>query len=524
MNDRDSSHNNFDLDVSVETAPPGRAHANLDPAKMMFLLNASKAFASTTDLEQLLTTVMSEVRSVLGCEGAGVLVHDKDKDDFYWRSVQDPGSFLSSVREEIRIPKGQGICGWVLATGKPALVHDAPNDPRFYRLVEDKSGYPVRNLVCVPLRMGDKKLGVLYALNKLDNSFTDEDVEILMALAGNVALALENASYYERLVNSHKELERLNRVKDKILNHLSHELKTPLAVIEASLFIMERRLKAAGVPPETLPFERINRNLNRLKTIEKQVGHIVEDKDYHERKTILSFLEHLDDFIEIQGEEEPVLREALEALRRRIYETFPTELQGVEKVSVEETFRSAESLVHQMTQDRILDVAFISPDPAVVRIQPLILKSVLNGLVRNAIENTPDHGRITVKGRISPQGYTITVRDYGVGIPESEQPNVFEGFYPIQETDMYSSGRRYAFNAGGTGTDLLKMKIFAQRFGFHIRFTSQRCSCIPTSRDTCSGDITNCKFCETEKDCLNNGGTEFVIEIPSELVETSGEE
>jgi signal transduction histidine kinase len=177
-----------------------------------------------------------------------------------------------------------------------------------------------------------------------------------------------------------------------------------------------------------------------------------------------------------------------------------------------------------MTQDRILDVAFISPDPAVVRIQPLILKSVLNGLVRNAIENTPDHGRITVKGRISPQGYTITVRDYGVGIPESEQPNVFEGFYPIQETDMYSSGRRYAFNAGGTGTDLLKMKIFAQRFGFHIHFTSQRCSCIPTSRDTCPGDITNCKFCETEKDCLNNGGTEFVIEIPSELVETSGEE
>jgi signal transduction histidine kinase len=144
--------------------------------------------------------------------------------------------------------------------------------------------------------------------------------------------------------------------------------------------------------------------------------------------------------------------------------------------------------------------------------------------VRNAVENTPDHGRITVKGENSAQGYTITVRDYGVGIPESEQANIFEGFYPIQETDMYSSGRRYAFNAGGTGTDLLKMKIFSQRFGFNIRFSSQRCSCVPTGRDICPGDITNCKCCETTEDCLKNGGTEFVIEIPPDLVESPGQE
>jgi len=269
---------------------------------------------------------------------------------------------------------------------------------------------------------------------------------------------------------------------------------------------MERRLKSTGVSLDTLPFDRINRNLGRLKTVEKQVGHIVEEKEYPERQTILSFLDHLDDFIEIQGEEEPVFREALEALRRRIDDTFPTKVRDVEKVSIEVTFQAVESLVHRMMQDRILDVEFNSPDPAIVRIQPHILKSVLNGLVRNAIENTPDHGKIHVKGENSSKGYTITVRDYGVGIPESEQANIFEGFYPIQETDMYSSGRRYEFNAGGTGTDLLKMKIFSQRFGFNMRFTSQRCSCIPTNRDICPGDIRKCKCCEADEDCLTNGG------------------
>ena len=144
--------------------------------------------------------------------------------------------------------------------------------------------------------------------------------------------------------------------------------------------------------------------------------------------------------------------------------------------------------------------------------------SAMGGLIRNAVENTPDRGKITVAGRKSPSGYTIRIRDFGVGIPTSEQPNIFEGFYPIQETEMYSSRSPYEFNAGGTGTDLLKIKIFAERFGFSIGFSSQRCTCIPTPRDVCPGDIAKCKFCSTVEDCYRNGGSEFVIDIPTALI------
>lgn len=491
----------------------------IDPSKMLLLFNASKALASTTDLDNLLDVIVGEVQHVLDCEGAGVLLYDDEKDDFYWRTVQDKESFLASAREEIRIPKDRGICGWVFRTGEPALVHDAASETRIYRPVETRSGFTTRNMICVPLQTREKRLGVLYALNKA-GSWTDEDVEIMVALSSNVALALENASYYDSLVTSHKELERLNRVKNKVLNHLSHELKTPLAIIEASLKIVENRLIKEGLVPDKFPFERIMRNLNRLKIVEKQAADIVEEKQGSEQEIIFGFLDHLKDFIEIQEEEEPHLREAMEALRRKISDHFQLKTEETERTWVEAIFQEVEFQVNRMKQDRVLDIEFVPPDPTIIKIQPHIMMSIIEGLVRNAVENTPDHGRIVITGEHLPYGYRINVQDYGVGIPESEQPNVFEGFYPVRETDLYSSGRRYGFNAGGTGTDLLKIKVFSNRFGFKVWFDSRRCTYIPSTRDLCPGDITKCSYCAKVQDCYENGGTRFVVEFPAELVES----
>ncbi|MBM4326653.1 MAG: GAF domain-containing protein [Deltaproteobacteria bacterium] len=505
-----------------QESPAASAHlqprASIDPAKMTLLLNAAKALASTTDLDQLLNVIGSEVRTVLECEGTGVVLYDEERDDFYWRSVQDRESLLASAREEIRIPKDQGVGGWVFRTGHPALIHDAAGDPRIYRKVEDKSGFLTRNMICVPLKTMEKALGVLYALNKIGGSFTEEDVEILMALSTNIALALETAAQYEKLVASYNELERLNRVKNRILNHLSHELKTPLAIIEASLHNTERRIRAEGLDSSRFPFERIFRNLERLKSIERQVGYIVERKGFRERELVARFLDHLKDLIEIEKEDEPWLADALDAIRRKIEELFPSEFEEEAGVSARAAFQAAEFRVRRMTQGRTLTIEFPPPDPAIIKLQPQIMMSVMDGLIRNSVENTPDHGKIVVKGKRDPNGYRISIRDYGVGIPESEQPNIFEGFYPVQEPDLYTSGRRYGFNAGGTGTDLLKIKIFSERFGFNIRFESHRCSCIPTTRDLCPGDITKCPCCQRIEDCYENGGTEFVVEFPPELV------
>jgi len=176
MSDDLMDQSGYEPEVSSGSESAGddrEAGAALDPAKMVLLLNASRALVSTRDVDQLLSVVNSEVRNVLDCEGAGVLLYDEEHDDFYWRSVQDDRSFLASAQDEIRIPKDKGVCGWVFQRGEPALVHDAANDPRLYRTVDEKSGFSTRNMVCVPLQTRERRLGVLYALNKTDGSFTE---------------------------------------------------------------------------------------------------------------------------------------------------------------------------------------------------------------------------------------------------------------------------------------------------------------------------------------------------------------
>jgi len=508
-------------DVEQPAAPPEvqpTTEVRLDAGKLTLLYNAAKALASTTDLDHLLNVIVGEVRKVIGCEGCAVVLHDEERDDFYWRMAQDPHQALSAVREDIRIPKGHGVVGWVLAAGRPAIINDAANDPRVYRPVEDRSGFHAHNMIVVPLKARDKALGVLYALNKTEGPFSEEDQKILSALSVNVALALENAASYDALVKSHNELQRLNLVKNKTLNHLSHELKTPLAIIEASLKILERKMRMRGVDVEGLPLERVYRNLGRLQIIERQVAHIVEEKDYPERTIVSNLLERLKDLIEIREEEEPALADAMESIKRKIEELFPERLEEKEGIDITTAFQHAQSLVEGMASRRALDIWFAAPDPAVVMMQPHILISVLDGLIRNAIENTPDHGTVIILGERTTDGYRIVVRDCGVGIPESEQRNIFEAFYPVQETDLYSSRSRYDFNAGGTGTDLLKIKIFAERFGFTVRFSSTRCSCIPTVRDLCPGDITRCACCKSIEECLENGGTQFLVDLPERLL------
>jgi GAF domain-containing protein len=106
-----------------------------------------------------------------------------------------------------------------------------------------------KNLLFVPLKSRDKTIGVLAAVNKKEGSFDDTDLELMNMISGTVAFSIENARISEELRAAYHEVTMLNKAKDKVINHLSHEIKTPVAVLLATLNILAKRL--SPLPSET---------------------------------------------------------------------------------------------------------------------------------------------------------------------------------------------------------------------------------------------------------------------------------
>ena len=124
-----------------------------------------------------------------------------------------------------------------------------------------------------------------------------------------------------------------------------------------------------------------------------------------------------------------------------------------------------------------------------------VLNKIFSGLVKNAIENTPDGGKIEVTAYASADGTWVHVRDYGIGIIGEKKKNINLWGFSIPRTQTYTQQRSpYEFNAGGAGADLLRTKVFSERYGFSIKLNSTRCKFIPSDKDVCPGKISTCPF------------------------------
>ncbi len=108
----------------------------------------------------------------------------------------------------------------------------------------------------------------------------------------------------------------------------------------------------------------------------------------------------------------------------------------------------------------------------------------------------------------------LHVTDYGIGITEENQGYLFGGLFHTKETELYASKKPYDFGAGGKGLDLLRMKVYGQRFGFDLSVISKRCVYLPTDQDQCPGDIEKCPQARDAEACINSGGTTFTVAFP----------
>ena len=112
---------------------------------------------------------------------------------------------------------------------------------------------------------------------------------------------------------------------------------------------------------------------------------------------------------------------------------------------------------------------------------PFILREVAEGLIKNAIENTPDGGIIEVSVEQNDTGILLHIADRGIGITEENQGSLLDGLFHTKETELYTTKKPFEFGAGGKGLDLLRIKYYAKRYGFNISLT-EHAMCLHTHR------------------------------------------
>ncbi len=163
--------------------------------KLQSILEVAKAMAAERDLDPLLALILREAAAVVEADRCTLFLLDRERGELWSKIAHGTG--------EIRVRLGTGIAGAVAATARPVRIDDAYADPRFAREVDRSTGYRTRSILCVPMLSTRREVvGVLQALNRRDGAFTAEDEELLVALGGQAAGAVENAQL-------HEEIERL---------------------------------------------------------------------------------------------------------------------------------------------------------------------------------------------------------------------------------------------------------------------------------------------------------------------------
>ncbi|MEE9611399.1 MAG: PAS domain S-box protein, partial [Desulfatiglandales bacterium] len=286
------------------------------------LLRISLALPAYPALEELLDYISSEIKRLLNVEGARVILLDEERKELFYQGAAYDDSATQKRIKQIRFPAEKGVAGKVIRTGEPIIVPDASKDPDFYDMVDKRLGFHTRDLLGVPLRSSDRIIGVLSALNKKEGLFDQTDVELLSMIGGTVALSIENAKVSHELKEAYREVTSLNRAKDKVINHLSHELKTPVSVLLASLNILSKKL--ATVPGESWrpTVKRARRNLDRILEIQYQVEDIMQDKEYKSYQILSLLLDQCADELESLIAEELGEVPLIAHIKSRIEEIF----------------------------------------------------------------------------------------------------------------------------------------------------------------------------------------------------------
>jgi signal transduction histidine kinase len=345
------------------------------------LIEISQQLNSTLDLGALLKKIISAAKELTDTEAASIMLIDPSTGDLRFEIASN---IAPQDMEDIIIPKGSGIAGWVALHGEPRVIDDVTQEPSWSNRVDDTIEFQTRSILAVPLRTHSKIIGVLEAINKVGGEKWDEnDINTLTTLASQAAIAIENARLFQQ---------------SDFIAEMVHELRTPLAALKASTVLLLR--------PELPEGKRVD-IINTMQSETERLSRLTSE------------------FLDLAR---------LESGRTRL-ETSRFDLHKLIEESAD--------VVLQQANDKNVSIR-IDGEKFTANADRGKVKQVLLNLLTNAIKYNREGGEIHIHMHPAMAGeqpmVQVAVQDTGYGISKEHQKHMFEKFYRVSDTAGFTQG------------------------------------------------------------------------------------
>ena len=390
-------------------------------SEVRILAHIADFMGTTMALEEVISAAMRFTAAMMGADGSSILLADRERANLkFFIALGEKATQLKNLT----LAKGEGIAGFVAETGLPMVVSDVRRETRFAKRVDQTTGFKTRAIACVPLKVRGELKGVIEVVSKKVGAFGDKELDMLTAIAGPVAIMIDNARLIQEVKTLHDKLGEATRIKAEFLATMTHELRTPINIVIGNLDLL--------------------------------LGGFLGETNERQRKCIETSLRN-------SGEALNLVSSLLDLSR---FEAGQFVIR-VEEFRLEEVWTELELLFRIGLSGKPVELSWeIEGTLPALKTDRMKVKEILSNIVFNAVKYT-DKGQVRVTA--SPVGpgeqINIEIKDTGVGIPRESLPLIFEPFRQVEGSVSRS--------LGGVGLGLAIAKRLLNLLNGKVEVTSE---------------------------------------------------
>lgn len=419
------------LEIQAQRATDLR---RLDNAKLATALEVGFIINSTIDLVDVLSLIMKYANIVTDSIASTLMLLDEKTGELVFSVPTGPNA---DELEDIRIPPGVGVAGWVAKNEQYLLVPDTRKDSRFYSDIDTITGMETKTLLCVPMKSKRKLIGVLEVINKKNGScFKEEDALLLSIFSHHAAIAIENAMLFNSMKTG---LEKEKIIEQKVAE--SERLRS-IGTLAGGIAHDFNNILGAIMGYTQLAQMDAAKESKQFANLDKVVGASYRARDLITQ--ILAFSRQSEkEYKPIQINQ--IVKEAL----KLIHASLPKTIEIHENLKCRSLVMGDSTQIHQVVMNLCTNAGQVMKEAG--------------GVLEISLEELSPGEVEYIRQDLKPGPYlSLRVKDSGEGMAPRVMARIFEPFFTTKEKGQ------------GTGMGLAVVHGIVKSHGGDIQVTSQQ--------------------------------------------------